>query len=65
MERKELIDPKGIGIFVLEVVLAPLIFVTVILLYSITLLLFFLPCFAPKRGDDPDYARGRPNEERL
>jgi len=61
MERQELTDLKGIGIFVLEVVLTPPIFVIMILMYAITLLLFFspLPCFAPK-GDYPHRAcKGR------
>lgn len=55
MGQKELTedDLKGIGIFVLEVVLAPLMFVMVMLLYAITFLMFLLPCFAPK-GDEPD-----------
>jgi hypothetical protein len=50
MGQKELTedDLKDIGISVLEVVLAPLIFVMVILLYAITFLMFSLPCFAPK-----------------
>jgi len=67
MGRKELIDLKGIGIFVLEVVLAPLVLVIVILLYAITLLLFFspLPCFAPNVGDDPDHARRKLNGKRA
>ena len=68
MRRKEPTenDLKGFGIFVLEVVLAPVIFVVVMLLYAITLSLFFspLPCFAPIKGDDPDDARKRPNGER-
>ena len=53
MGRKEVTELNGVGTLVLELVLAPLVFVMVILLYAITLLAFFspLPCFAPKSDE--------------